>query len=124
MSEANLEKYREFIINKQNRISRENHQRFKKAWKDFDKIVEMLIKKYNPQRIYQWGSLLNEDHFSNISDIDIAVEGVLNVKEYFKMFGDADEMTDFHLDLAQIEKVEPLFAKKIREKGRLVYERE
>lgn len=77
VSKFNLEKSKEFVINKQKLIADEKRSLFKKAWEDFDKIVDMLINEYNPKRIYQWGSLLEEKHFSKISDIDIAEENKL-----------------------------------------------
>ena len=45
-------------------------QRFEQARKDFDAIVQMLIRKYAPVRIWQWGSLVDGKGFSEISDID------------------------------------------------------
>lgn len=83
----------------------------------------MIIKKYNPKRIWQWGSLLDQFFFSNISDIDIAVEGIKDWKTFSAMLGDAWEMTDFYLDLVTIEDVIPIYRKHIKKNGRLVYER-
>ena len=31
---------------------------------------------HNPRRIYQWGSLVETGHFTELSDIDIALEGI------------------------------------------------
>lgn len=123
MSKFDIQKAREFVQKKERKRRQENHKLFKKAWDDFDLIKEILIKKYNPKRVYQWGSLLNERDFSEISDIDIAVEGVKSAEEFFEMFGAADKLTNFPLDLVEIEKIEPIHARSIREKGRLVYER-
>jgi len=39
------------------------------------------------------------------------------------MIGEADEMTDFPLDIVQIEKIDPIFGDSIRKKGKLIYER-
>lgn len=123
MSKFDIQKAREFIQQKERKSKQENHKLFEKAWDDFDLIKETLIKNYNPKRVYQWGSLLNERDFSEISDIDIAVEGVKSAEEFFQMFGDADKLTNFPLDLVEIEKIEPIHARSIRKKGRLVYER-
>ncbi len=83
----------------------------------------MIIKKYNPKRIYQWGSLLHPEQFSEISDIDIAVEGIGSAETFFKLFGEADAMTKAPLDLVELEKVEPVHRESIIRKGRLIYER-
>lgn len=93
------------------------------AWEDFNAIVEMIIKKYNPKRIYQWGSLLDERHFSAISDIDIAIEGIRSAEEYFMILGDAMALTDLPLDVIEIEKIEPVYREEIIRDWRLVYER-
>ena len=121
--EFDIQKAREFIQKKRANILREKHQRFEKAWHDFDNIVALLIKRYDLKEIYQWGSLLDRKYFSEISDIDIAVEGVKSAEQYFQMIGEAMELTDFPLDLVDIEKVDPIYAESIRKRGRLIYER-
>jgi len=83
----------------------------------------MIINKYEPQKIYQWGSLLNRKYFSKISDIDIAVVGNFTPREIFAMFGEADAMTEFPLYLVELDKIEPLYAESIRKNGKLVYEK-
>ena len=99
------------------------HERFLKAREAAQRIVRMLAERYPVTRIYQWGSLLEESHFSEISDIDIAIEGDVSAEDFFRLYGEAMEMTNFHLDLVQLDKIDPLHAKSIRKKGRIVYER-
>jgi predicted nucleotidyltransferase len=99
------------------------HERYCAAVKDCDAIIAMLRERFNPSRIYQWGSLLDESRFSEISDIDIAVEGVRDAATLFAMLGEAENMTSFPVDLVDLDKVDPLHARSIREKGRLAYER-
>jgi len=113
---ANLRKKKE-ITEKRNR------ERFQTAKLDFDRILEMLIREYHPRRVYQWGSLLHENEFSDISDIDIAVELDLDPKTFFAMLGKAQSLTAFPLDLVELDKIHPLHADSIRKHGRLVYER-
>ncbi len=81
----------------------------------------MIWETYCPKAIYQWGSLLDRDRFSEISDIDIAISGHISAEVFFEMFGKAMDMTDFSLDIVELEKIHPLHARNIREKGRLVY---
>jgi predicted nucleotidyltransferase len=73
--------------------------------------------------VYQWGSLIDGSHFSEISDIDIAVEGIRTADKYFALLGDAMVMTEFPLDIVQLEKIDPEFRKQIMIRGKLVYER-
>jgi predicted nucleotidyltransferase len=97
--------------------------RFDDARRDFDAIVEMLIKKYAPYRIYQWGSLLNEAMFWEHSDIDIGVQGIRNAEEHAAMQADAEALTESPVDLVNMDRIDPWFAETIKNNGRLVYER-
>ncbi len=78
-------------------------------------VAAMIVRDYKPLRIYQWGSLLEDRHFSEISDIDIAVEGITDAE--------AEQLTRFPLDIVAIEHVHPAYAEHIRRRGRIVHER-
>ena len=84
----------------------------------------MIWKTYKPRAIYQWGLLLNRDRFSGISDIDIELVGDMPAEAFFEMYGKAMEMTKLPLDIIELDKIHPLHAQSIREKGRVVYGRE
>jgi predicted nucleotidyltransferase len=101
----------------------ELHIRYLKAREDFGAITRMISAKYRPGRIWQWGSLLDERAFSERSDIDIGIEGVQGAETFFALYGDAMALTDFPLDIVQMEKIEPEFAQIIRSKELVVYER-
>lgn len=98
--------------------------RFREAWSDFRAIVEHLIAHYPVQRIYQWGSLLHRSRFTPRSDIDLAIEGVHEAGDFFALYGAADRLTRFSLDLVDLGHVEPEFAGLIREHGALIYDRD
>ena len=123
MDIALINQSKKFLANKELNRKKILHNRFLNATEDFDKIVKMIAKKYNPFRIYQWGSLLNEETFSEISDIDIAVEGITSAQTFFAMYSDADNLTSFPLHLVEIEKIRPIYAKWIKTDGRIIYER-
>jgi predicted nucleotidyltransferase len=93
------------------------------ATRDFEAILRMIVDEFHPDRVYQWGSLLRPDRFRDYSDIDVAVEGITGAHAYFTMIGKAQAMTDFPVDIVQLEKIEPEFAESIRRDGKLVYER-
>lgn len=99
-------------------------KRYNNACADFQNIVSMIIKKYNPQRIYQWGSLIKPEHFSEISDIDIAIEGLDSAEKVFKLIAEARDMTSFPLDIVELEHIHELQKNMIIKTGRLVHERE
>ncbi len=99
-------------------------ERYLNAQADFQRIVNMIIDKYNPHRIYQWGSLMHKEHFSEISDIDIAIEGLNSAETFFRMVADASDMTSFPLDIIELEHVHELQRDMIAKTGRLIYEKE
>lgn len=94
------------------------------AQRDFSRIKEMLVQRYCPRRIYQWGSLLQPERFGDISDIDVAVEGLDDPLAGLHALDDACQLTRFPVDLVEMERIHPAHARTIREEGRLVYERE
>ena len=119
----NIEAARAF--QKQKRLVRQEELawRHQRALNDFQQIVDMIVNKYKPKKIYQWGSLLNKDQFSEISDIDIAVEGMPDAQSYFNMLADAVKLTSFPLDIVEMENIHELHKNMIIQKGVLVYER-
>lgn len=118
-----LDAVRAFLEKKDERRRALLDERFDAAQADFEGIVGRILERHSPRRIYQWGSLLDRAKFSEISDIDVAVEGLGGPEAYFALLGDVMTMSDFPLDIVELEKVGPENARCIRENGRLVYER-
>ena len=125
----NLNQAKNFLLNKRLAKEKARHVLFLTASRDFEKILAMIISDYNPQKIYQWGSMLHPENFREYSDIDIAIEG-LEGKEgksraeiFFELYNRALNLTQFPLDLLEIDKIEPVYSDIIRKKGKIVYER-
>ena len=97
--------------------------RFAQAWADFRAVTDLVIARYQPRRLWQWGSLLDRRKFSEHSDLDLATEGITDAATFFALYGEADRLTRFTLDLVALENIEPEFADLIRLKGKVVYER-
>ena len=94
--------------------------RLLRARADFDRIVEHIWLNYRVTRIWQWGSLLHERHFSERSDIDIALEGVASAADYFAIIADAEARTKMPLHVVELDKLHWAFAESIRAQGRVV----
>jgi len=71
-----LDKVRAFLDGKRERTRRVRTALLEQAQSDARAIIERIAKAHNPQRIYQWGSLVETRHFMELSDIDIALEGI------------------------------------------------
>ena len=96
-------------------------ERFRAAWADFHRIVEMISGEFAPRRIWQWGSLLHRERFSERSDIDIALEGLGPAERLFQVYARAEGLSTFSLDIVELERIEPEYARLIRAAGRLVH---
>jgi predicted nucleotidyltransferase len=90
---------------------------------DAQQIISVIADEFRPRRVYQWGSLLDRRHYRSYSDIDIAVEGITDVKVWTQLEARVWDMTDYPLDLVRLERIEPEYAEIIRNKGIIVYER-
>lgn len=119
-----ISKARKSIEDRENAETERNKQLFLKASEDANAIIKMIIEHYRPGKIIQWGSVLDPEVFDSNSDIDIAVSGIADAETFFKLLGEAMVMTDFSLDIVQLEKIEVEFAEIIKEKGKVVYEHE
>ena len=105
------------------RRKEQNKARWQKANEDFNAICNMIISKYNPEIIIQWGSLLNADKFSEISDIDIAIGGLKNAEAYFNLLADAGNLSDMPLDIVLLKDLHPLHRQSIEQNGKVIYKR-
>ena len=93
------------------------------AQRDCGRIIAHVAREHRPRRIYQWGSLVHTDRFSEISDIDIGLEGLDGGETALSAIRDAAEkMTEFHVDLVVMERVEAGRAALIRRFGRIAWE--
>ena len=90
------------------------------ATRDARAIVAAIAEQVNPRRIYQCGSLLDRARFSEISDIDIAVEGLRGPAEFLRTLGIAMDGTSMPVDVVELEKVPEDTAARIRMRGALV----
>lgn len=115
---------RDFLRRKAAAQQQRNEALWRQASQDAEAIIRMIIERFSPKAVYQWGSVLDGRQFSDISDIDIAVEGLESAERYFAMLGEAERLTRFPLDLVEIEHVEPEYAGLIRKHGRCVYQRQ
>lgn len=118
-----LEAARAFLAAKDEARRGALDKRFASASADFERILNAIKADGRAERVWQWGSLLDRSRFSEISDIDVAVEGLPGPDAYFDLLGKLAELTRFPIDLLELEKLDEADARSIRERGRLVYER-
>jgi predicted nucleotidyltransferase len=122
-TEAEAETIRAYVRAARGRQRLDLAARLLAARRDCDAIVQAVAREYKPIRLYQWGSLVDERHFSEMSDIDIALEGITDPATLSALRGAAEKLTQFPLDIVAIEHVHPAYADYIRRHGKIVYER-
>ena len=114
---------RAFLADRAERRRERLEERHAQATRDARAIVSEIAAQVNPRRIYQWGSLLDRNRFSEISDLDIAVEGLNGSAEFFQVLGIAMNATVLPVDVVELEKLPADVAESIRTRGALVHER-
>ncbi|MEA5620669.1 nucleotidyltransferase domain-containing protein [Cronbergia sp. UHCC 0137] len=113
---------RRFLQEKQDVLKASRFELWKKAQENCQNIIELIINKYQPQQIIQWGSILEPKHFSEASDIDLAVVG-LDWMTFMQMFAEAEDIAIFPLDLVRWETLHASFQKILLMKGKIIYEK-
>ena len=83
---------RQYLRKKQEALQGKRLILWKKAVEESQAIVKMILEKYHPQALIQWGSVLDPKHFSEISDIDLAVAGLESLT-FMKLLADAEALT-------------------------------
>jgi uncharacterized protein len=113
--------YQEYIQAWQERFEYEAFQaaeRKKKALEAAKKMAGLLLKKYMVSAVYVFGSVVLPDKpFTEASDIDIAVSG-LAVSDFFKAWRELESLTDFRVDLLELEHCPADFRPIILSQGR------
>jgi predicted nucleotidyltransferase len=93
-----------------------------------DKLVEHISAFPSVQKVILYGSRARGTH-NAFSDIDIAVAGVKDRREWLHILRLADVEDDrvhtlLKIDLVQLEHVDALVQQSIREEGQILYERQ
>lgn len=94
-----------------------------RARADGKAIVRRIVARLDPSRVYLWGSSSRGDCFTELSDIDIVVEGVKEPCQLYEMQAALQQSTAFDLDLVNIENLPPALAEHIRKRGKVMHER-
>ena len=113
---------REYLAHRDRERARRRKNLEAQARNDADTIITMLAEKYRPLRIVQWGSLLRPGRFREWSDIDIAMEGLKDPLDGLRALDDASELTEFPVDIVELDRIDPRHAETILREGKVVYE--
>ena len=76
LSLKEIQRYQKFYKEQEKKKKEELQQRYYQAWSIARKAANILHQEYKAQKVVVFGSLRNNEHFSEWSDIDIAVWGI------------------------------------------------
>lgn len=116
--------YAPFIAAWKKRFSDQRKQREalrKEAYQEAKRCAEILRQEYGAKRVFLFGSVLDEDRFSERSDIDLAVEG-LEGSSFFGAVGKLLQESKFNIGMVPWEDCQESFKRKILTRGELLYE--
>lgn len=88
--------------------------------RELSKIIS-ISKDFGVEKVLLFGSCLEE--VESAQDIDIAVKGI-KPERFFEMYGKILGVVDSEIDLIPLEDTREHFAKRVLEKGRLIYGKE
>lgn len=91
-----------------------------KAQRIANQVIKHVTAEYEPEKIYQAGSLVDSDRFTEISDIDIAISG-LQPEEIEEISDWAEEKSSFPVDILDLDRAEQIHVESITKRGRRVY---
>ncbi|SHJ49901.1 nucleotidyltransferase family protein [Desulfofundulus thermosubterraneus] len=117
--------YEEYLAGHKRRARLEEKSlaaRKREAWEKAKQLAEELPLLFPLRRIYLFGSLTG-GHFTTLSDIDIALEG-LEEKDHLKALTAAENIArPFQVDVILLEEAPLSLKKKIYNQGVIIYER-
>ena len=90
-----------------------------KALNDAERIIKILLKKFEAKRVILYGSLLTDRDFTHNSDIDLAVQGLQD--NFLSAYAYCMDKTEFKLDLKPYESLYENFKAKIETKSKIYY---
>lgn len=76
LSLKEIQRYQKFYKEQEKKKKEKLQQRYYQAWSIARKAAKILHQEYKAQKVVVFGSLRNNEHFREWSDIDIAVWGI------------------------------------------------
>lgn len=108
------------LFHKSNKTKKSLIIKRKHARKEAEKAAKILKEKFGAEKVWLFGSLVQDDRFHDRSDIDLAARGIPPEK-FYKAFGVITrEVTDFEIDLVDIDDCKEYLKEAIQKEGELI----
>ena len=100
----------------------ERSARYAVAQEDLGRVLEILRRYPAVKRVRTWGSMLRPDRFTELSDVDVGVEGVDSPQVWSQIERELLDEVRLPLDLVRWESLMEPHRKSIEARGKVVYE--
>lgn len=119
MDEVTFQVYAEAWRKRQRDEERHRRERARRAGKVAEKLARMLVREYGAAEVWLFGSLARFQELHRHSDIDLAASG-LPRREFFRLLSRLNAVSEFAVDLIDLEACPAWLAAAIRQEGRLL----
>lgn len=116
ISPEKLAQYRATAQRRQTERQQWQQQRQQQGWQVARQAAQVLKQEFGARRVRLFGSLLDWRRVRTESDIDLAVEGLAN-ERYLEAVTRLLDLSDFSVDLVQIESTKPRMTVIVEQQG-------
>ena len=106
-----------YLFQKSNKEKEMLKKKRQKAREEAEKAASTLKKEFNAEKVWLFGSLIQEDKFHERSDIDLAASGIPPEKFYKALGKITREIEDFKIDLVDMDDTRDSLRKRIKKEG-------
>lgn len=114
----------ERIARESEALDRKRAALYARAKTEFEAAVGVAKEFPDVRRVITWGSILRPDRFTELSDIDICIEGVSDPEEWSRLERALLDVVTFPLDLVRWEELIAPHREAVLARGEVVYESE
>ena len=115
-TQAEMDRYIATARQRQRQEQRQKEQRQQQGWQIARQAAVLLKEHFHVQRVWLFGSMVTLHRIHPNSDIDLAVQG-LNSEQYLAAVIALLDLSEFSIDLVQIEYAQPSLRETIEQQG-------
>ena len=116
LTKAEMARYIATARQRQQLEQQQKEQRQRQGWKVARQAAALLKERFHVQQVWLFGSMLTLRRVHPHSDIDLAVKG-LAPAQYLEAVVELLDLSDFSVDLVQIEYAQPSLLETIEQQG-------
>jgi len=119
MTESKEKSY-PYLFKKSKREQEKLRERRQKAREEAEKAASILKEEFKAEKVWLFGSLLQEGKFHERSDIDLAAKGIPPEKFYKALGKIMRKVEGFKVDLVDMDDARESLRERIKEEGEVI----